>query len=97
MGRVGPGTRWTGISTACCSSRRPTASPELSLCAASAWHAAAAGSRSACTGDDESRLAPTQTCEGGHSGECGGVGVRDHHLPYWRTCSVAPAATPAQH
>ena len=97
LGRVGSGTPWTGISSACCGSRRPTASPELSLCAASAWHAAAAGPRSAHAGDDESRLAPTGACEGGPSGECGGVGVCDHHLPYWWTCCVASSATPTQH
>ena len=97
LGRVDSGTRWTGISSACHGSRRPTASADLSLCAASVWRAAAAELRSANAGDNESRLAPTLACEGGPFGECGGVGACDHHLPYWWTCCVASAATPAQH
>ena len=59
LGRVGSGTRWTGISSAYHGSRRPTASSDLSLCAASAWRAAATELRSARAGDNESRLAPT--------------------------------------
>ena len=94
---VGSDASWTGISSACRGSRRPTASAELSPCAASARPAAAAAPRSARAGDAESRLAPTGVCEGGPCGVRGGVGACGHLFPYWWTCSVASAAIPAQH